>query len=113
MVGRASVVFAIQNWLGESQEAKKSSSQPAYFSVGMSSELLGPFCWLRGNANPGLLVMALVVVGLSTQRFQNHPLTTCTDISPDVLTSPAYSWPRYWHRSTGASGNTIVILIGL
>jgi hypothetical protein len=37
-VSRASVVFAIQNWLGESQEAKKASSQPAYFSVGMSCE---------------------------------------------------------------------------
>jgi len=35
-IGWASVVFAIQNWLGESQEAKKTSSQPAYFSVGMS-----------------------------------------------------------------------------
>ncbi|TVY39211.1 Uncharacterized protein LOCC1_G004093 [Lachnellula occidentalis] len=33
---RASVVFAIQNWLGESADAKKTSSQPAYFSVGMS-----------------------------------------------------------------------------
>ncbi|PQE15199.1 translation initiation factor SUI1 protein [Rutstroemia sp. NJR-2017a WRK4] len=36
MKGRASVVFAIQNWLGESSESKKTSSQPAYFSVGMS-----------------------------------------------------------------------------
>ena len=36
---RASVVFAIQNWLGESSEAKKTSSQPAYFSVGMSSKI--------------------------------------------------------------------------
>ncbi|CZS98210.1 uncharacterized protein RAG0_07022 [Rhynchosporium agropyri] len=34
-VGWASVVLAVQNWLGESQEAKRSSSQPAYFSVGM------------------------------------------------------------------------------
>ncbi|TVY37298.1 hypothetical protein LSUB1_G003767 [Lachnellula subtilissima] len=33
---RASVVFAIQNWLGESADTKKTSSQPAYFSVGMS-----------------------------------------------------------------------------
>jgi hypothetical protein len=40
---RASVVFAIQNWLGESEEAKKTSSQPAYFSVGMSSTYLSPF----------------------------------------------------------------------
>ncbi|KAH6716387.1 hypothetical protein DL95DRAFT_387931 [Leptodontidium sp. 2 PMI_412] len=34
-VGWASVVLAIQNWLGESAEAKRTSSQPAYFSVGM------------------------------------------------------------------------------
>ncbi|TGO46744.1 hypothetical protein BOTNAR_0568g00050 [Botryotinia narcissicola] len=33
---RASVLFAIQNWLGESPETRKTSSQPAYFSVGMS-----------------------------------------------------------------------------
>jgi hypothetical protein len=37
---RASVVFAIQNWLGESNESKKSASQPAIFSVGMSGEPL-------------------------------------------------------------------------
>ena len=37
-VYRASVVFSIQNWLGESQDTKKASSQPAYFSVGMSCE---------------------------------------------------------------------------
>jgi hypothetical protein len=37
---RASVVLSIQNWLGESAEAKKSSSQPAYFSVGMACEYL-------------------------------------------------------------------------
>ena len=35
---RASVVFAIQTWLGESAEAKKAASQPAYLSVGMSCE---------------------------------------------------------------------------
>jgi len=37
-VGWASVVLAIQNWLGESAEAKRTSSQPAYFSVGMGSK---------------------------------------------------------------------------
>jgi len=36
LIGWASVIFAIQNWLGESSETKKTSSQPAYFSVGMS-----------------------------------------------------------------------------
>ncbi|PMD46405.1 translation initiation factor SU [Hyaloscypha variabilis F] len=35
-IGWASVVLSVQNWLGESAEAKKSSSQPAYFSVGMA-----------------------------------------------------------------------------
>ncbi|KAF7916046.1 uncharacterized protein EAE98_010901 [Botrytis deweyae] len=36
LIGWASVLFAIQNWLGESPETRKTSSQPAYFSVGMS-----------------------------------------------------------------------------
>jgi hypothetical protein len=37
---RASVVFAIQNWLGEGEDTKKSASQPAYFSVGMARKWL-------------------------------------------------------------------------
>ncbi|KAF3802221.1 hypothetical protein GCG54_00012468 [Colletotrichum gloeosporioides] len=32
----ASVVFSVQTWLGESEETKKSSATPGYFSVGMS-----------------------------------------------------------------------------
>ncbi|GAB7353478.1 hypothetical protein MBLNU459_g3932t1 [Dothideomycetes sp. NU459] len=36
MIGWASVVFAIQNWLSETPESKKTASTPAYFSVGMS-----------------------------------------------------------------------------
>ncbi|KAK6614663.1 hypothetical protein H4I96_00984 [Botrytis cinerea] len=39
LIGWASVLFAIQNWLGESPETRKTSSQPAYFSVGMSPNL--------------------------------------------------------------------------
>ncbi|KAK0655861.1 hypothetical protein B0T16DRAFT_451489 [Cercophora newfieldiana] len=35
-VGWAAVVFSIQSWLGESEETKKSSSTPGYFTVGMS-----------------------------------------------------------------------------
>ncbi|CCF38026.1 hypothetical protein CH063_09227 [Colletotrichum higginsianum] len=35
-IGWASVVFSIQTWLGESEETKKSSATPGYFSVGMS-----------------------------------------------------------------------------
>ncbi|KXX74357.1 Protein Asterix [Madurella mycetomatis] len=35
-VGWAAVVFSVQSWLGESEETKKSTSTPGYFSVGMS-----------------------------------------------------------------------------
>ncbi|KAK1780537.1 hypothetical protein QBC45DRAFT_391346 [Copromyces sp. CBS 386.78] len=35
-IGWAAVVFAVQSWLGESEDSKKSSSTPGYFSVGMS-----------------------------------------------------------------------------
>ncbi|KAK1758598.1 hypothetical protein QBC47DRAFT_145892 [Echria macrotheca] len=35
-VGWAAVVYSVQNWLGESEDAKKSNSTPGYFTVGMS-----------------------------------------------------------------------------
>ncbi|KAF3765040.1 hypothetical protein M406DRAFT_322851 [Cryphonectria parasitica EP155] len=35
-IGWAAVVFSIQNWLGESEYSKTSSSTPGYFSVGMA-----------------------------------------------------------------------------
>ncbi|EAA36057.1 hypothetical protein GE21DRAFT_1244 [Neurospora crassa] len=35
-IGWAAVVFAVQSWLGESEDTKKSTSTPGYFSVGMS-----------------------------------------------------------------------------
>ncbi|PHH87558.1 hypothetical protein CDD83_8699 [Cordyceps sp. RAO-2017] len=40
-VGWAAVVVSIQNWLGESDEARKSSSTPGYFSILMSLMALG------------------------------------------------------------------------
>ncbi|KAF2691506.1 hypothetical protein K458DRAFT_1518 [Lentithecium fluviatile CBS 122367] len=36
MIGWVAVVFAIQSWLAESPEQKRTASTPAYFSVGMS-----------------------------------------------------------------------------
>lgn len=33
---RASVVYSVQNWLGESEESQKSNGMPGYFGVGMS-----------------------------------------------------------------------------
>jgi hypothetical protein len=35
---RVAVVFAIQSWLAESPEQRKTASTPAYFQVGMSCE---------------------------------------------------------------------------
>lgn len=33
---RVSVVFSIQNWLGESEDTTKNTSTPGYFTIGMS-----------------------------------------------------------------------------
>ncbi|KAH8197476.1 hypothetical protein TruAng_008371 [Truncatella angustata] len=35
-IGWASIVFSVQNWLGESEEATKNSTTPGYFTIGMS-----------------------------------------------------------------------------
>jgi hypothetical protein len=51
---RAAFVFSLQSWLGESEDAKKNSSTPGYFTVGMSRMFhpysISPFdpqpaCW--------------------------------------------------------------------
>lgn len=34
---RAGVVYSIQNWLGESEMQKKTSTTPGYFNVSMAS----------------------------------------------------------------------------
>ncbi|MCJ1367705.1 Eukaryotic translation initiation factor eIF-1 [Acarospora aff. strigata] len=36
MIGWAAVVFSLQNWLAETPEQKRTSSNPGYFQVGMS-----------------------------------------------------------------------------
>ncbi|ORY11540.1 translation initiation factor SUI1 [Clohesyomyces aquaticus] len=36
MIGWTSVIFALQSWLAETPEQKRTSSTPAYFSVGMA-----------------------------------------------------------------------------
>lgn len=38
---RASVVFSIQSWLGESEETTKTTATPGYFTIGMSLMALG------------------------------------------------------------------------
>lgn len=38
-IGWASLVFSVQNWLGESEETTKTSTTPGYFTIGMSCKL--------------------------------------------------------------------------
>ncbi|KAK6580650.1 hypothetical protein PZA11_006886 [Diplocarpon coronariae] len=64
MQNRASLVLAIQNWLGESAESKRSSSQPAFFSVGMGSEYPSPGSMRDSRLTGAVTVMALVVTYL-------------------------------------------------
>ncbi|KAK6818831.1 hypothetical protein PG995_003916 [Apiospora arundinis] len=40
-IGWVSVVFSIQNWLGESEDTTKNTSTPGYFTIGMSLMALG------------------------------------------------------------------------
>ncbi|KAL2269625.1 hypothetical protein VTJ83DRAFT_1809 [Remersonia thermophila] len=35
-IGWTAVIFSLQSWLGESEEAKRSTSTPGYFNVGMA-----------------------------------------------------------------------------
>ncbi|TVY53910.1 hypothetical protein LCER1_G002976 [Lachnellula cervina] len=63
-IGWASVVFAVQNWLGESADTKKTSSQPAIFSVGMSCNDGARCCkvylrFLLRRANPNQTYLPL------------------------------------------------------
>jgi hypothetical protein len=43
---RVSVVFSVQSWLAETQEQKKTSTTPAYFSVGMAGTYSNPILQL-------------------------------------------------------------------
>ncbi|KFH46586.1 hypothetical protein ACRE_026090 [Hapsidospora chrysogenum ATCC 11550] len=36
MIGWAALIISIQNWLGESEQAKKNAAMPGYLSAGMS-----------------------------------------------------------------------------
>ena len=64
---RAAVVFSLQNWLGESEDTKKSNSTPGYFNVAMSCMApLNPSARFRHQTNVNLRypVMSLVVTYL-------------------------------------------------
>lgn len=52
---RASVVFSLQSWLGEGEDARKGSSTPGYFSVLMSGTVPGPPL-SRPGADEGIAV---------------------------------------------------------
>lgn len=59
---RASVVFSVQTWLGESEETKKSSATPGYFSVGMSGTFPSRSCgpgWQTANGRATVMALAV------------------------------------------------------
>ncbi|KAF1365719.1 translation initiation factor SU [Lizonia empirigonia] len=60
MIGWVSVVFSVQSWLAETPEQKKTSTTPAYFSVGMA------------------LMSLLVLYRYSTSRARNNNPTPST-----------------------------------
>lgn len=58
---RVAVVFAIQSWLAESAEQRKTSTTPAYFQVGMSCKSYDLVPEIPHSTN-AVIVMSLVVV---------------------------------------------------
>jgi hypothetical protein len=60
---RVAVVFAIQSWLAETPEQKKTSTTPAYFQVGMSS--MYRHCLTLDHQTNQDPVMSLLVVSLA------------------------------------------------
>ncbi|KAJ5025345.1 translation initiation factor [Bipolaris maydis] len=60
MIGWVAVVFAIQAWLAETAEQRKTSTTPAYFQVGMSS-MHAPIPSTVGSRANSLAVMSLLV----------------------------------------------------
>jgi hypothetical protein len=109
---RASVVFAIQSWLGEGKESTKSSGQPAIFSVGMSSKQTRLNFWLL-DADLVATVMALAVVCGGREMESGLELTSVIDLPALVLTSTTYSWSSNTAtcsvRSTGCVGDKVSI----
>ena len=56
---RAAVVFSLQNWLGESEDTKKSNSTPGYFNVAMSCMApLNPQARFRHQTNVNLSIQS-------------------------------------------------------
>lgn len=84
-IGWGSLVFAVQNWLGESAESKKAASQPAIFSVGMAGMAL-------------MVVSVFLLPWLVDGKWKIRALTE-TDISPDVPPTPGSK------RWTGSGGS--------
>jgi hypothetical protein len=68
------VVFAIQSWLAESPEQRRTSSTPAYFQVGMSGKSIETEVESGANC---CLVMSLLVVSHLACNTSSRKLTMC------------------------------------
>jgi len=95
---RVAVVFAIQSWLAESPEQKRTSSTPAYFQVGMSGESLHLESVNSANyikSCPSLLYAVFLPITLDRR------LTVCTELLFAAPPAPARQFRNgNWDRSS-------------
>ncbi|OAL57023.1 translation initiation factor SU [Pyrenochaeta sp. DS3sAY3a] len=70
MIGWVAVVFAIQSWLAETPEQRRTSTTPAYFSVGMS--LMSLLVVRLASSSPSA-VGCLIIRHRVTPRCCSHP----------------------------------------
>jgi hypothetical protein len=97
---RAAVVFSIQSWLGESEESKKNSTTPGYFSVGMSST----FTPSKRDTQALLLASAVLNEELTLTWLQSCPsllpTSPCSSLLPGLGPLPALRppLPFLWHN---------------
>jgi hypothetical protein len=82
---RVAVVFAIQSWLAESPEQRRTSSTPAYFQVGMSGKSRELKVYSGAN---GFLVMSLLVVCLLACNTSGRKLIMCHRVTPRCCFRP-------------------------
>lgn len=103
---RASVVFAVQNWLGEGKD-RSSASQPAIFSVGMARESNAPshdsIVWML---NIREIVLALVVVRCLYDIPGDVRLIK-VDLPSYVPPTCKRPWPSYRNWSTSCCARSL------
>jgi hypothetical protein len=71
---RTAVVFAVQSWLSETAEQRRTASTPAYFQVGMSRTYRASVWKMPANS---ISVMSLLVVSIESSQCNTKSLIRC------------------------------------